>query len=92
MIVRVRAFAWMREIFGAERTLEVPEGAALSTLLQVLGEESGAAHGALFDSGGALNGHVVLMLNRKRVNHADVPALTLAAGDEVALFPPVAGG
>jgi molybdopterin synthase sulfur carrier subunit len=92
MIVRVRAFAQMREVFGGERSMDVPEGAAIGALLQMLGEESETAHRALFDGGGSLKKHVILMLNGKRVNHADVPALTLAGGDEVALFPPVAGG
>jgi len=92
MIVRVRAFAQLREVFGAERRVEVPEGAAMNALLSVLGEESETAYRALFGDDGSLKRHVILMRNGKRVNHAEIQEMTLAGEDEVALFPPVAGG
>lgn len=92
MIIRVRAFARLREIFGSERRVDVPEGSAMSDLLAVLGAESELHARALFDDDGSPKKNVILMRNGKRVNHAEIPVLALAGGDEVALFPPVAGG
>jgi len=92
MQVRVRAFARLREAIGGNRTLEVPEGATMSRLLAAVGETSKGAEEALFEESGELRGYVILMHNGKRVRRADAGTLVLADGDEVALFPPVAGG
>ncbi len=84
MKVEVRLFASLREkLPGALRgraTLELPEGASLHELLGALEIEPRMAQMVL-------------------VNGAQAPrdpgergALRLAAGDTVAIFPPVAGG
>jgi molybdopterin synthase sulfur carrier subunit len=90
--VRVRAFAQLREVLGADRMMDVPEGATVSSLLALLGAESVQAKEALFEENGDLKGHVILMKNGRRLPRADAGATALAEGDEVALFPPVAGG
>ncbi|MGH7709494.1 MAG: MoaD/ThiS family protein [Vulcanimicrobiaceae bacterium] len=79
--VTVLAFARLREILGySERAIAVPEGATVGDLWQVL--VAGAPE--LGELGGstraARNGEVVM------------PATVLAAGDEIALLPPVGGG
>jgi molybdopterin synthase sulfur carrier subunit len=92
MQVRVRAFARLREAIGGDLTLEVPRDATMDRLLAAVGDVSGEAREALFEENGELRGHVILMHNGRRVRRADAATLTLADGDEVALFPPVAGG
>jgi molybdopterin synthase sulfur carrier subunit len=92
MQVRVRAFARLREAIGGDLTLEVPGDATMSGLLVAVGDVSKEAREALFEESGELRGYVILMHNGRRVRRAEAATLTLAEGDEVALFPPVAGG
>ena len=92
MRVRVRAFARFREVFGSEQAVEIPEGAGLDALLRRFAESREEGHAALFDADGQLLDDVVLMHNRRRVGDAAVGGTTLSDGDEVAVFPPVAGG
>ncbi len=91
MKIRVKAFARFREIMGAEQVLEVPEGTSLKGVLSVAANRSGKVREALFN-GNDLKEYVVLMRNRKRVMRADADREVLDDGDEVAVFPPVAGG
>lgn len=92
MKIRVKAFARFREVFGSDLSIEVPDGAAMTAVLAALRERAGDAGDAIFDETGALRTHVILMRNGKRVNRSDTGTIALADGDEVALFPPVAGG
>ncbi|PKL62852.1 MAG: molybdopterin synthase sulfur carrier subunit [Methanomicrobiales archaeon HGW-Methanomicrobiales-2] len=90
MKVRVKAFARFREILGSDLPIEVPDGATMATVLAALRDRAGDRGTAIFDEGGALQAHVILMRNGKRVKRGDLD--TLAEGDEIAIFPPVAGG
>ncbi len=92
MKVRVKAFARFREILGSDLAIEVPDGAPMTTFLSVLRDRAGDESGIIFDEDGALRAHVILMHNGKRVKRSDLDTLVLADGDEVAVFPPVAGG
>ena len=91
MKIRLKAFARFREVMGSEQDLEVPEGTSLKGVLVLAAEGSDKAREALF-SGDDLKEYVVLMRNRKRVVRADADREILSDGDEVAVFPPVAGG
>ena len=90
MKVRVRAFAQFREIIGSEVEVEVPEGTDLIGMLARLAGGSGPVREALFDHEGTVLRHVILMVNGKRVGGKE--RYVLSEGDEVAVFPPVAGG
>ncbi len=92
MQVKVRAFAQLRETLGGERLVEIPDGATMKRLLTVIGGVSEMGRAALFEESGELKGHVILMRNGKRVRKTEIDTLALTEGDEIALFPPVAGG
>ncbi len=92
MNVRIRAFAQLRESIGADRRIDIPDGTSVGRLLTLLGDESAQTHAALFTEGGELRGHIILMKNGKRISRREIDTLVLVDGDEIALFPPVAGG
>jgi molybdopterin synthase sulfur carrier subunit len=92
MNILVRAFAGFREILGESLVMNIPEGSTLAGLLAALGERSQETKEALFDDQGVLKRHVIIMVNKKRQNRADIESHVLDEGDEVAVYPPVAGG
>ncbi len=92
MKVRIKAFARFREIIGSENTLEFDDGTSVLSALKSLSEGSKDFRDACFDKEGAVASHVVLMINGKRISGRDREAGVLHDGDELAVFPPVAGG
>ncbi len=92
MKVTIKSFARFREILGSETTEEVVEGTTLAALLEEIGRKNPKIHTAIYQEDGALRGYVILMKNRKRVNREEIAEITLSEGDEIALYPPVAGG
>lgn len=81
MTIRVRLFAMQRQQLGVrELSLEVPDGSTVATAFATLA----AAHPVLAPAGPTLRFAV-------NATYAD-PDTILAAGDELALIPPVAGG
>ena len=83
MKVHVRYFASLREALGAAEVVEVVEGSTLRDLRDLLCQRS-PQHAAVLARGRAVR----CALNQ-RLCHEDVP---VAAGAEVAFFPPVTGG
>jgi len=82
MEVEVRLFAILRERAGRDRlALSLPEGATVADALEAAGREPG-----LGEILAAMP--VRVAVNREYVN-SDA---TVAAGDELALIPPVSGG
>jgi molybdopterin converting factor small subunit len=76
----------------AEDAVEVPAGATSRAVLEHLAQERGAPlRDALLAPDGAIASHLVVFRNRKlmRPEQHDDP---LADGDELMLFPAIAGG
>ncbi|HQD25928.1 MULTISPECIES: ubiquitin-like small modifier protein 1 [Methanoculleus] len=92
MQIRVRTFARFREILGGDLAIDLPDGATMAAVLAALRGRAGEEGDAVFDESGGLREYVILMHNGKRVRRTEAATLALADGDEVALFPPVAGG
>jgi molybdopterin synthase sulfur carrier subunit len=92
MQIRIRAFAQVKEILGAESFIECADGSSMKSLLNTLRCTSVKAEDELFMKNGNLKDHLILMLNGTRIYEEDMEALILSEGDEVALFPPVSGG
>lgn len=93
MELELRFFATFREAVGGkivERTY--PEGSTVGDVLRALEDEFEDLDGAILDEGGDVRGQVTVLKNGRDVVHLDGTATSLAAGDAVSLFPPVAGG
>ena len=80
MRVRVLAFGRIRELLGAEQTLDLPAGARLCDVLPGLSER--------FSELQTLAGSTRIARNG-RIGPPDEP---IEDGDELALLPPVGGG
>jgi len=80
MKVKVLAFAGLKSELGAELQVELPEGAAVETLLRKLAEEHPALKGQLEVTAVAVGDRLVEKSHKLR------------EGEEVALLPPVSGG
>jgi sulfur-carrier protein len=92
MLVKVLAFAGFREILGKERDVTLDESATAKELLEELAAASPRFKEAAFDESGALRDYVLLMINRKRIDPGQDLSRQLREGDELAVFPPLAGG
>ena len=88
----VLAFASVREILGKERVLHLKESATVKDLLDDLAAARPAFKEAAFDDTGALRDYVLLMVNKKRIDPTQDLSRPLQEGDELAVFPPLAGG
>jgi molybdopterin synthase sulfur carrier subunit len=92
MLVKVRAFAGFREILGKERELDAEEGSTIADLLNELASYSPRFKESAFDNSGVLRDYVLLMWNKKRIDPCQDLSMEMHEGDELAIFPPVAGG
>ncbi len=91
MTVKIRFFARFRELLGTD----IPAEAAGATLLSVVREaarKNAEGYDAIFDDNGNFREFVIVMRNGKRIEHNDAATVIPADGDEIAVFPPVAGG
>jgi MoaD family protein len=96
MPVKVKGYLTFKPIIG-ERSIAIPnrEPLILLGLLDLLAEQLGSAFiQSIYDPGTrSLREHVMLILNgRSYQNLPDGLDSHLKDGDEVAIFPPIAGG
>ena len=91
MTVRVRFFAQFRERYGGDHRVDPPEGATIAGTIRAVTGADSPEDGAI-GPGGALRDYVIVMRNGKRVEHDEAEAVPVEDGDEIAVFPPVAGG
>ncbi|MDI9632950.1 MAG: MoaD/ThiS family protein [Methanolinea sp.] len=90
--VRVRAFARFREVLGDRLEIPLPAGSTVRHVVNEVVRANPAASALLLDSDGHLKKSVIVMVNRERVGGPDREDHPVNPGDEVALYPPVAGG
>lgn len=92
MKIRVKTFAQIKDILGADNLLECQDGTSMRELLKALRERAGKSEDQLFSREGDLHSNLVLMLNGARVYKEDIDSLKLSEGDEITLLSPVSGG
>ncbi|MDH7594416.1 MAG: MoaD family protein [Methanomicrobiales archaeon] len=92
MKVRVRFFARFREAFGPELEVDAIKGETLLEIVRRAASSKRDGYSTLFEEDGRLKRFVIVMHNGSRVEHADAEQISVAEGDEIAVFPPVAGG
>jgi sulfur-carrier protein len=91
MRVKVRFFARFRELLGTDIIAEPEDGTMLAVLVADVARKNREGYDAIFDEHG-FREFVILMRNGKRVETPDAGTIAVADGDEIAVFPPVAGG
>jgi molybdopterin synthase sulfur carrier subunit len=92
MTVRIRFFARFRELLGTDIVVDTPKNKGLSDLVKDVASRNREGYEAIFDEKGAFREFVILMQNGRRLETSDAPEIKVADGDEIAVFPPVAGG
>ena len=92
MRVKVLAFSGFREILGREREVEMQGDASIRELLEMLASGSPRFREAAHDPSGAPRDYVLLMVNHKKIDAEKGLSRILEDGDELAIFPPLAGG
>jgi molybdopterin synthase sulfur carrier subunit len=92
MRVKVMFFAPFRDLFGREEgEFELDGEPSVQGLLDILCD-SDERRKKIFDDSGELRPHVRILKNGLYIKTIDGIQTGLEDGDEVAIFPPVAGG
>ena len=92
MKIGVKFYAGFRELFGdREKDLELPDGANIQDLLDLLCD-SDERRQRILDPSGEVRSRVVILKNGKQIQSLDGVQTSLEAGDTIAMFPPLGGG
>lgn len=92
VMVKIRFFARFRELLGTDIMTDVVAGTMFTPLITTIAKKNPEGYAAIFDENGAFHEFVILMKNGKRIEIADAAKTMVVDGDEIAVFPPVAGG
>ena len=92
MKIRVKTFARFRELVRTDLEIELPDGGTVLDGVTRLASTASGAKEALLDENGNIRSHVIVMVNKRRLPNRDREQEVLHDGDELAIFPPVAGG
>ncbi len=92
MTVKIRFFARFRELLGTDIMTDIVAGMTFTSLITTIVKKNPEGYDAIFDNEGAFRDFVILMKNGKRIDLADAAKTPVEDGDEIAVFPPVAGG
>lgn len=92
MKVKIRFFAQFRELLGTDIIAELSSVTVLTDLIKTVASKNKDGYDAVFNEQGAFREFVILLRNGKRIDIADAAKTPVADGDEIAVFPPVAGG
>ena len=93
MIVRFKSFGPIRRLLEKQLIeVEVPEGATVLQVVQIVADLGGSQLKDLILKNGNIDGNLIVMLNKKDVSTIGGVELSVSAGDEIAILPHVQGG
>jgi len=92
MSVKIRFFARFRELLGTDIIVEEGKNQTLAALVKSTAQKNREGYDAIFDGQGKFHEFVILMRNGKRIDLSDAQKTPVVNGDDIAVFPPVAGG
>jgi molybdopterin synthase sulfur carrier subunit len=92
MSMRIRFFARFRELLGTDIEVEGRTDTTLAGMVKTTAQKNQEGYDAIFNKDGSFREFVILMKNGKRIEIADAERMPVSDGDEIAVFPPVAGG
>lgn len=92
MKVTLRFFARFGELLGNTLEIEGSENSSVASLVREAASGNREGYDAIFDDKGSFRDYVIVMRNKKRIRSRDAGSIPIEEGDEIAVFPPVAGG
>ena len=91
--MRVKIFATLRQLVGEKEVeVRVDTGDTVRNVLKKLVAEYPALRERVLDDNGNLQGSVLLLLNGRNIEFLAGLNSTIQESDELAIFPPIAGG
>ncbi len=91
MIVKVKAFANLKEVFREKVNLKLKEGAVLKDLLSPVYLPPKALE-VIIDESGNIKPSILILKNGRNIRFLRGLLTRLEDGDKVSIFPPVSGG
>lgn len=91
MIVKVKTFANLKEVFREKATLKLKEGAVLKDLLSPVYLPPKALE-VIIDESGNIRPSILILKNGRNIRFLRGLFTSLEDGDKVSIFPPVCGG